>query len=213
MKRSLITLFVFLFSFVLFGQLKIEHIDQIYNSQTIHSSGDASVSISPNILFNTPNGTQLAGGLKLRMYMGKRFSFDSDLVLGHDYAHFGMGLIGLPIWYIFISHGLEASENQTITNIVLVGLLMLASAEHTAYHIPLKNNADLSPYISVLRLKKSYNPDYDPDKAGFAFGFEVNKYFKRFILSPYAEYNIEYSNHRQGFYTGVYCGYYFPIKK
>ena len=212
MKRSLITLFVFLFSLVLFGQLKIEQIDQIYNSQTIHSSGDASVSISPNILFNTPNGTQLAGGLKLRMYISKRFSFDSDLVLGYDYAHFGIGLIGLPIWCLFFRDGLKASENQTISGLVAFGLIMLISAEHTAYHIPLKNNTDLSPYISVLRLKKTYNHDLDRDQAAFAFGIEVNKYFKRFILSPYAEYNIGYLDHRSGFYTGVYCGYYFPLK-
>lgn len=212
MKRSLITLFVFLFSLVLIGQIKIEQIDQIYNSQTIHSSGDASVSVSPNILFNTPNGTQLAGGLKLRMYISKRFSFDSDLVLGYDYAHFGIGLIGLPIWYIFFREGLKPSENQTISGIVAVGLLMFISAEHTAYHIPLKNNTDLSPYISLLRLKKTYNHDLDRDQAAFAFGIEVNKYFKRFILSPYAEYNIGYLDHRSGFYTGVYFGYYLPLK-
>lgn len=212
MKRFLISLFVFLFSVVLFGQLKIEHTDQIYNNQTVHSSGNASVFISPNILFNTQNGTQFAGGLKLRMYIGKRFSFDSDLVLGYDYAHFGVGLIGLPIWYLFFRDKLIASEHQTISEVLVIGVVMLISAEHTAYHIPLKNNTDLSPYISVLRLKKSYNTDLVGDQAAFAFGFEVNKYFKRFILSPYAEYNFGYSDHRSGFYTGVYFGYYLPLK-
>jgi hypothetical protein len=212
MKQALFTFSIFLFSVVLLGQLKIEPIDQIFNSQATHSSGDASVSISPNFLFNTSNGTQLAGGLKLRMYVSKRFSFDSDLVLGYDYAHFGLGLIGLPIWCLFFRDGLNASENQTISQVIAIGVVMLISAEHTAYHIPLKNYTDLSPYVSVLRLKKSYNPDLDKDQAAFAFGIEVNKYFKRFILSPYAEYNIGYSDNRSGFFTGVYCGYYFPLK-
>jgi hypothetical protein len=213
MKRSLLTIFIFIVPILLYGQVKIESSNQISNRQTSHSSGDVSVSLSPNILFNTPNGTQLAGGLKLRMFVGKRFSFDSDLMLGYDYAHFGFGLIGLPIWYVFIKEGLKPSENQTISGIIAVGVMMLISAEHTAYHIPVKNNTDLSPYISVLRLKKSFKPDNVGDQAAFAFGFEVNKYFNRFILSPYVEYNIGYSDHRPGFYTGVYCGYYFSLKK
>jgi hypothetical protein len=52
-----------------------------------HSFGDLSISASPTIFFNTPNGVQLAGGLRLKFFMSKRISFDTDLVFGRDYIH------------------------------------------------------------------------------------------------------------------------------
>jgi hypothetical protein len=217
MKRHQFILFILLFPSVLQSQIKIE-VKNPDLSRTVHVRGDASVSVSPNVLFNTPNGTQFAGGLKLRMFLGKKFSFDSDLVLGKDYAHFGIGLIGLPAWFFFSRPDLKFSEDQSFSEVIIIGILMIASAEHAAYHIPLRNKTDLSPYMSVLRFKSTKNrtipnsPDSDIDQAGFAAGIEVNKYFKRFVVSPYIEYSIGYADHLSGINTGVYCGYCFLSK-
>ena len=70
-----------------------------------------------------------------------------------------------------------------------------------------------------LKLKYSYKFDdhSDPDFAGeqycFATGVQINKYFGRFVLSPYAEYNIGYKDHKYGMNIGVYLGIAFQDKK
>lgn len=185
-------------------------------SNSDHKFRDASISIAPNILFNTPNGTQVAGGLKLRMFLNKRISFDADLVLSRGYAHFGLGLLGLPAWYFVFKPNKNTSNSQSVSTILAMAAIMLLSAEHTAYNIPVTNKMEISPYVSVLRFKSLYNnssknsDDSNEFQVSFAAGLEVNKYFKKFILSPYVEYNIGYYDHIPGFYTGIYCGFYFP---
>jgi hypothetical protein len=78
-----------------------------------HVFGDITISVSPNLLFNTPNVFQMAGGLKLRMFMGKRVSFDTDIVFGRDYVHGGPGIIGIPAWIlVFGSNNIESEDNS-----------------------------------------------------------------------------------------------------
>ena len=92
------------------------------------------------------------------------------------------------------------------------------SFEHISYHIPVKDNLDISPYVSLLRYKYAYehgnysDNDFIGEQMSFASGVQINKYFGRFMLSPYAEYNIGYKDHIPGFNFGVYCGIYFPTK-
>lgn len=74
------------------------------------------------------------------------------------------------------------------------------------------------PMLVCLRYKSSYkfgdysNPDFAGEQFSFALGVEMNRYMKRFVLSPYAEVNVGYSDHIPGYNIGVYCGYYFPVK-
>jgi hypothetical protein len=83
-----------LFSAVLYAQTQEE--PELKNTgQIVHFKKDVSISLSPNILYNTPNGRIIAGGIKIRMFAGKRFSFDSDLLIGHDFLQIGPGIIGL----------------------------------------------------------------------------------------------------------------------
>lgn len=187
-------------------------------SSTSHIFRDASFSVSPNVLFNTPNGIQFAGGFKLRMFVGKRFSFNSDIVFSRNYVHFGPGIIGIPAWLIAFNPN-EETEDHTLSELLGIGLIMIMSVEHTAYNIPVKNNTDISPYISILRFKDSYefenngNSGDSRQQVDFVAGLEVNKYFRRFLLSPYIEYHIGYNDHIQGLNSGVYFGYYFPVKQ
>lgn len=189
------------------------------NMLPVHRFGDFSISGSANLLLKTPNGVQFAGGIKLRTFLSKKISFDSDLVFSRDYIHGGPGLIGIPIWLLFWHSGDNSDdEGMPIQNILLNAALILLSAEHVSYHIPVKNVLDISPYISLLRYKSSYkygdysNPDVAGEQFSFALGVELNKYLNRFVLSPYAELNVGYTDHIPGYNIGVYCGYYFPVR-
>jgi hypothetical protein len=109
-------------------------------------------------------------------------------------------------------------EDYTFTEFIIMGVLMVLSVEHFAYHIPYKGYIDISPYVSLLRFRQftnvanSENADGVEGSACFAVGLEVNKYFKKFILSPYADYSIGYSGPIRGFTCGINFGYYFSYK-
>lgn len=193
--------------------------DQINNPRfgiPVHGFGDFSISGSPNILINTPNVIQFAGGLKIRLFMSKHFSFDSDLVFGRDYVHGGPGLIGLPLWYVVLSTLDTDQEIESLSNLLFFLVVGVLSAEHLACHIPVQNAVEISPYLSLLRYKSAYEYGIYSDtnriteQMSLALGLEVNKYFKRFMLSPYIECNIGYEDHKPGLNAGVYCGIFFP---
>jgi hypothetical protein len=218
MKTLLFTMLIIVLPAGLFSQSQTDPKEWSLGNNG-HKFRDASISISPDILFNAPNGTQFAGGLKLRMFFSKRVSFDADLVIGRGYTHFGLGLIGLPVWYIVSKPSGNTFHNQSLSDFLATAAVMVLSLEHTAYHIPVTKDFEISPYVSVLRFKSlnDNEPNNDPDgkefQPAFAAGLEVNKYFKKFVLSPYAEYNIGYNDHIPGFYTGIYCGIYLPGKQ
>ena len=182
-----------------------------------HSAGDFSISGSPSVLFNTPNGTQFAGGAKMRIFVGKRLSFDTDIVFSKDYFHAGMGLIGIPLALLCFG---TTSDDESSFSTLLGGIVAIAiSLEHTAYHIPISLESDLSPYVSLLRYKFAYehgvynDPNVVNEQFSCAAGVELNRYYSRFILAPYFEFNIGYRDHLPAFNAGVYLGYYFPVKK
>jgi hypothetical protein len=184
----------------------------VQSIHTYHVYRDAGLALAPTVLFNTPNGISPAVAFKIRMFLGKYVSFDSEFILGNDYIAFGPGLIGIPSWLLLFPNLNE--EIYSLEDLIGVGLLILMSTEHIAFHIPLNNLTDISPYVSLLRFKKYYKhgyadfPGISEDQASFAIGLEVNKYFDKFVLSPYAEYNVGYSDHRSGLNVGLYFGVY-----
>lgn len=189
-----------------------------------HRSGDLIASASPNVLYNTPNGIQMAAGIKLQVFISKRFSLDADLVFGRNYVHAGPGLIGLPLGLIAMGNvfvnGSALFDNYegSLIDFVFSLAAIAFSFEHISYHIPMKNNLDISPFLSLLRYKSAYeygnysNPDFIGEQFSFASGIQVNKYFGRFLVSPYAEYNVGYKDHIHGYNFGIYCGIHFPYK-
>ena len=186
---------------------------------TVHSRGDASISLSGNRMMNDPFSSQFGGGVKIRMFLGKRVSFDSDLVLGKDYVHFGPGIIGLPLWILGAELGFSSDEDGSFGWFLFELAAMALSAEHIAFHFPVQSNTDISPFISVLRFKQintddiNTTPEDNYAHASFVAGLELNQYFKRFVLSPYAEYNIAYDGYIHGFNFGLNFGYYIPVRK
>jgi hypothetical protein len=208
---------MFLYSLSLFSQTNNEGEPQ-FSSYAAHSKGDASISLSGNRLMNDPFGSQFGGGVKIRMFLGKRVSFDSDLVVGKDYVHFGPGIIGLPLWILGAELGFSSDDDGSFGLFIFKLVAMALSAEHIAFHFPVKSNTDISPFISVLRFKQLNINDLNAASednyahASFVAGLELNQYFKRFVLSPYAEYNIAYDGYVQGFNFGINFGYYLPVK-
>lgn len=224
MKTLLFTISAILIASATFGQ------DQngSLNDQSfvpVHSRGDFSIALAPNILINTPNGVQFAGGIKCRLFAGKRISFDTDLVFSRDYVQAGPGLIGFPFLLLyslinpdeeFELGNLEISGNDYSFPIYFLGaLFVIMSAEHLSYHIPLSKSIEFSPYASLLRYRWAYEHEYHPDKNRvneqpcYAIGFEFNRYSDKFLISPYFEYNAGYKDHIPGFNIGIYIGLYF----
>jgi hypothetical protein len=137
MKNLLITTALFLYSLNLFGRLQNETEPQTSNS-VFHSSGDASISLSGNMMMNDPFGPQFAGGVKIRIFLGKRVSVDYDLAEDKDYLHFGPGIIGLPLWILEAESGFSGHDDDSFILFLFKLARMALSAEHIAYHIPVK---------------------------------------------------------------------------
>jgi hypothetical protein len=218
MKKILLICFLSLVStcYLTYSQFEFYDADATRNQ---HRAGDFVISGSPNLLFNTPNGTQFAGGLKIKAFISKRISVESDIVFGRDYVHAGPGLIGIPVGLLTFGYGSGDGEGaQSLEEFLFYLGAIVLSFEHMAYNIPLQKNVDIAPYISLLRFKSAYeygndtNPAFAGEQVSFAAGIEVEKYFGRFVLSPYAEFNVGYTDHLAGYNVGVYFGILFPVK-
>jgi hypothetical protein len=216
-KLSILTI-VMLFSLPAFSQLEYNiakdktdgHVE-LYNR---HFPGEKKISLSPNIITSPDFGTIMAGGLKFQVFLGKRLSLDADFVVGKHYLHGGPGIIAVPFWLLFFSQsGLESDEGFGFKDFLFMVVAGVLSFEHLSYHIPLKNDLEISPFVSFLRYKQ-YTPTEDINADGgqlsFATGIQMDRYFGRFFISPYAEYNIGYSDGISGFNAGVGFGISFP---
>jgi len=186
------------------------------NNPLKHFKGERSFSVSPNLLINTPGGMQLAGGLKTSYFVSNRISMDADFVFGRKYIHLGPGLIVVP-FLLFKPDALSPGyEFESFGDLFLFLAFYALSFEHVAYHFPLGQSADIAPYASLLRFRVAGEEGFPPDNATgtgyvtFATGIELNKYFGRFLLSPYIEYNGGYKHHLSAINIGIYCGISFP---
>lgn len=184
--------------------------------QVVHSKMDFSISGSSGMLVNSPNGNIFAGGLKLRVFVGKRFSFDTDCLFGRHFMQLGPGIVGIPAVLLGgNSFSGDSDEGQSLSELLIIGAFIILSVEHFSYHIPVAGFTDISPYISLLRFRQFENvsnseePDEVEGPACFAIGLEINKYFGKFIFSPYADYTTAYSGVARGFTFGINLGYYF----
>lgn len=104
MKKLLLTSFLFAMVFQISGQEKNNYENQIQElDNREHVLGEFVLSGSPNIMFNYPFENIFAGGLKISLFVSEHISFDSDIIFGKNYFHFGPGIIGLPLWLAFFS--------------------------------------------------------------------------------------------------------------
>ena len=213
MKRLSVLVFSLSTSLLAYSQYEY---DKSVHSTDHHKGGEVILSLSPTVLLKTPNGSQIAGGAKIQIFLSKRFSLDADLMLSRKYVHLSPGLIGVPLGLIGLSF---ANDEESSLSDFLLSLAAIALAiEHVSYHIPMTSTFDISPFVSLLRYKYAYDSDNDPDpdfiseQFCFTSGVQINRYFGRFVFSPYAEYSIGYKDKIPGCNFGLYCGIYFPTK-
>lgn len=216
MKKISLILLALLLPLVFFGQVQ-DNGDFSRAGFDNHGVKDVSISlVAPNMLLDNRLGTLPGAGLKMRVFVAKRFSFDSDLILGRDYLHFGPGIAGLPLWMLASGAGLGFSgdNDNSLTEFLIMGALMLLSAEHFAYHAPVAKGLEISPYLSLLRFKQlndvmdSESPDGTVSSANAAIGLEINKYVRRMVISAYADFETAYNGSGQGVNLGFCVGYY-----
>lgn len=187
-----------------------------------HNKRDFSIYLSTAYLSaNNPYNSTMSGGIKIRMFLGERISFDSGFLIGQNHSQWGVGVIGIPLWVLGIGIIADGEDDfgTEFWKFLFFGTTMLLSSEHIAYHIPMHNKVEFSPYVSFLRLKQftvvndqqNFNEYYGA--TCFALGMELNTYFNKFIVSPYVDYNIAYSGDFRGFNIGLNVGYYLPTKR
>jgi hypothetical protein len=219
MKRRVLLVFVVIwFSANAFPQFQYyvpkDSIKRPVEVHNRHFAGEKKISVSPNFMVIPGYGIKPAGGIKFQVFLGKRISLDADLVIGKDYMHGGPGVIALPFWLLFFNgSGFEFEEGDALAGFLIMVAAGILSFEHVSYHIPLKNDFEISPYVSLLRFKQfipSDNLSFDGGQFSFANGVQIDKYFGRFFISPYLEYNIGYSDHKAGINGGVGFGISFP---
>jgi hypothetical protein len=215
MLKKLFITTIFLFSFCLSNYSQIElKVPSLPENQ--HTKGEKRLSVSGNVLSKSSDWAQISGGIKFQVFVSKRFSVDADFVAGNNYLHTGPGLIGIPLAIVF---GKSNKENVPFNSATLfwVGIMIL-SLEHVSYHIPVGNSLDISPYVSLIRYKYDYTngrnsgPGFISEQMSFAAGLQINKFFGKFFVAPYGEYNIGYEDHIPGYNFGIYCGIKLPVK-
>jgi hypothetical protein len=174
-----------------------------------HTSGETKFSLSPNILTSPDYGLKVAGGLCFQVFISKRISIDTELVIGKNYVHAGPAVIAIPFWLlVFSGADMESFNDLGLEEYLFMAAAAVLSFEHISYHIPLNRDMEISPYVSLLRFR-SANQNFDKnieDHLSFAFGAHIDKYFGRFFLSPYAEVNLGYTNFNPGVNTGIGIG-------
>jgi hypothetical protein len=187
--------------------------------QDRHFAGEMKLSLSPNLIMNPDIGVKAAGGIGFQVFLSKRISLDADLVFGRKYFQGGPGIIAIPFWILTQTGSGFVIEDRDSFSLFLVMIVAGAlSFEHMSYHIPLEKNWELSPYVSFLRYKQidyeSISPDFSSYSGQFSFatGLRAEKYFGRFFISPYIEYNIGYKDRISGINTGAGFGYCFNYK-
>ena len=157
--RLSLILVVLLFSKAGFSQFQYyvpkdtikEHVE-VYSR---HFSGEKKISVSPNVLASPDFGVKLAGGIKFQVFLGKKISLDADLIIGRDYIAGGPGIIALPFWLLFFDQsGFEVEGDSGFEGFLIMVAAGILSFEHISYHIPLKNDLEISPYVSLLRFKQ-----------------------------------------------------------
>jgi hypothetical protein len=178
-----------------------------------HFRGQKTISVSPNVLLNPDFGVKMAGGVKFQVFLGNRVSLDADLVFGKDYIHTGPGIIALPFWILFFNGSgadLVAGGFSDFLLMVAAGVL---SFEHISYHIPIRDEWEIAPYVSLLRYRQAIPTgaeSYGEGQLSFATGVQMDKYIGRFFISPYAEFNIGYRDGISQFNAGIGIGISFP---
>jgi hypothetical protein len=182
---------------------------------SLNKGGDFIIEISPNISTNNIAGSRFAGGANFEYFVSRRVNFNAYLFIGNGFGHLNLSVITLPIFILFMNQN-STSEIENLEDLVIKILLILTVFENPSIHFPVSSSSDFSLNTSPLRIKwdektKSVSKDENVQLA-FAAGIRYNKYFGRFVLSPYGEFSFGYSDFTPEINTGIHFGLFIPGK-
>lgn len=183
--------------------------------QTINQPSDIIVELSPVLISVNRDNPSFGGGLNLQYYISKRVNLNGYLVISGKYGHFNLGIISVPLLIAFESPEGIGSEN--LEEFLLQLLLLVTVFENPSFHIPLNASTDFSVYAGVLRFifDERNIPAGSTDNNSFLacyFGLRLNRYFGRFVLTPYGEVSFRYRDFSPSVNAGLHLGYLIPGK-
>lgn len=178
---------------------------------SIHQPGIWSVNLSPNYVYHVNGRSVITGGLDVELFLLPRLSMNGTFMLGDDYMHMNPGIIGIFLIKLLLSGGMGigfGDEYGTDLEGCLASLaLMILSFESLSYHMYLTRSSDIAPYFSLMRLK-SQDLETGESYAYYCAGIKYQQMLgKRFVLSPYVEYDRSYGKNDSWVITGLRIGY------
>ena len=185
---------------------------QVVNSDSTYSlngPGDIHLQVSPDLMFFNGSDMKFAGGLKLEYFFSRKIGFNGVLTIGNNCGYFNMGIISIPIFLIL--KGPDEVEFESFEEFLLRLLLIVTVFESPAIHFPINDRSDISLNLSVLRFR--WTPEEvesNTIQVAAAAGLQINLQIGKFMLSPFGDVSVGYSDFKSVITTGVLFG---PIFK
>ncbi|MFC2136840.1 hypothetical protein ACFLTE_01565 [Bacteroidota bacterium] len=157
---------------------------------------------------------RLGYGLTMNGFWSDKFSSQYMLNFRANYFELSTSIISIPL--LFAISGDD--EEGTLQDLGAFIILFAISFENFAFHFPLNENFELSPSVSLLRLKYFFDEDAPDRKEYLTFsgslGCQLNqKIGQYFNLGYFIEGSKLYTgNSPVGLNAGIRFGAYFPIK-
>lgn len=203
-------LFATFYLFLILIPLQLKSQDLVYKGTDLHfshSSRDFILQLSPNYVYREDVFPRIVGNINMQYFITRNVSVNGNFSLGQDYAHFGPGLLGIPLLAIGGFGKLYTDEY------ILLFIVIIGSFENISFHFPVGSNLDISPYFSLLRFQYLYEQgasEINDFNLSLAIGSRLNVYLTdHWMISPYFEYTCTYGSGLDGFQGGVYVSYYF----
>ena len=179
----------------------------------MHKPWDLTVAVAP-IYVNHPNSDpRIAASFDASVFISKYVSLNANFAAGKGFMQGGLGLIGIPLMAVFSGPGIYS---ESIEEFLLKFALIVLSFENINFHIPVTRNFEISPYISLLRIKYiegGYGKGQDSG-ANFVSGSCLNIFVTdRFFISPFAEVTRDWGeNGLWGVHAGIHFGFTFYLE-
>jgi hypothetical protein len=208
-SRTRILCFILILVKVTF-QISAQEGQQNFLASILHEPYDWTLSLSP-VYANHPEALpRIVGSFDASLYLSQHVSLNANFAAGKGYVQAGPGLIGIPLFIVFNESGISS---ESIEGFLLKMAFIILSFENLNFHIPVKRNFEISPYMSLLRFKFIEGGYGKGQETSFNLvaGTRLNIFFTdRFFVSPFVESTWDWSlNGRWGFNGGIQFGFYF----
>jgi len=208
---------ILLFSLLILHSFEVIPQDLVYTGKGKfdHSHRDIILEVSPNYIYREDAFPRIAAGFNMQYFLTRYISINGYLTAGEDYAHFNIGLLGVPLLSLGGLKNYDLFAESDAGFIIL--LLILGSFDNLSFHIPVTSTTEISPYISFFKIQYLYQSNYphiNDFNITFCLGTRLNMYLNdKFVIAPYFEFNRLYGKGVNGFHGGIHLGYYFHTRE